>query len=85
MLMDTDGYEFHADDNLTQVDCKDKCLTICSCVAFEPSKEDGTGCKIWTTMPKFETAFNASRVYFLSSYTKVRLLNAEFIIFIAYN
>ena len=64
-FVDTDGYEFHADDNLTHVDCEDKCLTICSCVAFEPTKEDGTGCKVWTTMPKFETALNAQKVYFL--------------------
>ena len=64
-FVDTDGYEFHADDNLTHVDCEDKCLTICSCVAFEPTKEDGTGCKVWTTMPKFETALNAPKVYFL--------------------
>ncbi|XP_030969907.1 G-type lectin S-receptor-like serine/threonine-protein kinase CES101 [Quercus lobata] len=64
-FVDTDGYEFHADDNLTHVDCEDKCLSICSCVAFEPSKEDGTGCKVWTTMPNFETALNARKVYFL--------------------
>nr|POE64042.1 g-type lectin s-receptor-like serine/threonine-protein kinase [Quercus suber] len=73
-FVDTDGYEFHADDNLTHVDCVDKCLTICSCVAFEPSKEDGTGCKVWTTMPKFETALNAPKVYFLEY--KAKFVNA---------
>ncbi|KAM3747669.1 hypothetical protein ACB098_05G052300 [Castanea mollissima] len=69
-FVDTDGYEFHADDNLTHVDCEDKCVTICSCVAFEPTKKDGTGCNVWTTMPKFEQDLNAPKVYFLESEAK---------------
>ncbi|KAF3957666.1 hypothetical protein CMV_017347 [Castanea mollissima] len=69
-FVDTDGYEFHADDNLTHVDCEDKCVTICSCVAFEPTKKDGTGCNVWTTMPKFEMDLNAPKVYFLESEAK---------------
>uniref|UniRef100_A0A7N2LLM5 Uncharacterized protein n=1 Tax=Quercus lobata TaxID=97700 RepID=A0A7N2LLM5_QUELO len=64
-FVDNDGFEFHADDNLTHVDCQDKCLKICSCVAFAPSMKDGTGCKIWTTVPNFQMSENASKVYFL--------------------
>ncbi|XP_023894462.1 G-type lectin S-receptor-like serine/threonine-protein kinase CES101 [Quercus suber] len=64
-FVDTDGFEFHADDNLTHMDCQDKCLKVCSCVAFAPSMTDGTGCKIWTTVPNFQMSENASKVYFL--------------------
>ena len=45
-FVDNDGFEFHADDNLTHMDCQDKCLKVCSCVAFAPSMTDGTGCNI---------------------------------------
>ena len=64
-FVDNDGFEFHADDNLTHMDCQDKCLKVCSCVAFAPSMTDGTGCNIWTTVPNFQMSENASKVYFL--------------------
>ena len=57
-------FRFNDSDNLTQVDCQNKCLNNCSCLAYASSKWDRTGCKIWTKVASFEWSLDAPKVYF---------------------
>uniref|UniRef100_A0A7N2LPV5 Apple domain-containing protein n=1 Tax=Quercus lobata TaxID=97700 RepID=A0A7N2LPV5_QUELO len=46
---DIDGFKFNEGDNLTLMDCKAKCLSNCSCVAYASTNEENqTGCEIST-------------------------------------
>ncbi|KAK7847334.1 g-type lectin s-receptor-like serine/threonine-protein kinase ces101 [Quercus suber] len=45
-IVDGDVFEFNESDNLTRVDCQNRCLNNCSCVAYSSSKQDDIGCKI---------------------------------------
>ena len=64
-IVDGDVFEFNESDNLTRVDCQNRCLNNCSCVAYASSKQDDIGCKIWTRVPSIEMSQNAPIIYFL--------------------
>ncbi|KAK7843944.1 g-type lectin s-receptor-like serine/threonine-protein kinase ces101 [Quercus suber] len=64
-IVDGDVFEFNESDNLTRVDCQNRCLNNCSCVAYASSKQDDIGCKIWTRVPSIEWCENAQTIYFL--------------------
>ncbi|KAK4590625.1 hypothetical protein RGQ29_020971 [Quercus rubra] len=64
-IVDGDVFEFNESDNLTRVDCQNRCLNNCSCVAYASSKQDDIGCKIWTRVPSIEMSQNAPTIYFL--------------------
>lgn len=51
--MSRDGFRFTEKDNLTIVDCWEKCLQNCSCVAYAYTNDNGTGCEIWTKDSSF--------------------------------
>ncbi|KAL4626197.1 hypothetical protein ACB092_05G078000 [Castanea dentata] len=44
-IVDGDVFVFNESDNLTRVDCQNRCLNNCSCVAYASSKQDDIGCK----------------------------------------
>ena len=46
-------YDRTPDTNLAISDCKVKCLSNCSCVAFYYLYENETGCKFWTNISTF--------------------------------
>ena len=46
--MSTDAFKFPENDNLSYFDCRDKCISNCSCVAYSWANDDGTGCEIWS-------------------------------------
>ncbi|XP_062089367.1 G-type lectin S-receptor-like serine/threonine-protein kinase CES101 [Humulus lupulus] len=47
------GFKFNENDNLTIVDCWEKCLQNCSCVAYASTNDNGTGCEIWSKDSSF--------------------------------
>ncbi|PON34984.1 Serine/threonine protein kinase [Parasponia andersonii] len=52
--MSRDGFRFNGNENLTMVDCREKCLKNCSCVAYAYADDNnGTGCEIWTKESSF--------------------------------
>lgn len=33
---------------ISYFDCRDKCISNCSCVAYSWANDDGTGCETWS-------------------------------------
>lgn len=56
-VMSPDGFKFDENENLTIIDCRDKCFKNCSCVAYASANRNGTGCEIWAKESSF-TEYN---------------------------
>ncbi|XP_059645528.1 G-type lectin S-receptor-like serine/threonine-protein kinase CES101 [Cornus florida] len=50
-----DGLMVDESPNTTLFDCEDQCLRNCSCVAYAPINDNGTGCQIWLKGMKFDS------------------------------
>ncbi|KAJ0007576.1 hypothetical protein Pint_29817 [Pistacia integerrima] len=53
-FMSGEGFKFKEIDNMTLHNCKAKCMTDCSCVAFASTNSNNyTGCEIWSRGTEF--------------------------------
>ncbi|KDP23746.1 hypothetical protein JCGZ_23579 [Jatropha curcas] len=59
-------FYYDSDLSLGVSDCHAKCWGNCTCIAYQSSSRDGTGCQYWSKGSKFTPDDNADFVYLLS-------------------
>ncbi|CAN0898048.1 G-type lectin S-receptor-like serine/threonine-protein kinase CES101 [Linum grandiflorum] len=74
-IMGSQGFKYsEKDNNMTSMDCRQKCLQMCSCVAYATTNVDDTGCEIWDSTYGFKhvpTVLQGARlIYFVDHENK---------------